>query len=245
MSKLRMAAGAACCLVALVSGQAAASGDAQCWQSYEVEAARVHDLHVMLMLGSLKCRAANSEIPGKYEAFFEKQHGSLNSYNNILKARFMRVNGIADGQRVYEEFTTRLGNSYSNSAQMSSLCQMTDTLLTLATNAGDKELPLLARNFSETPVGVGDICEAPATVAVANAVAPQAAVAAPAPAADVTAADPPTPQSAAAALEAAALALQTAAASLKTAPAPQPAEKTEVAPATAQPVSAVMSTPAS
>src|SRR3546814_10786362 len=62
MSRLRMAAGAASCFVALFFGGAASAGEARCWQGYEIEAARVRDLQILLMLGSLKCRSTNSEI---------------------------------------------------------------------------------------------------------------------------------------------------------------------------------------
>lgn len=226
----RMAAGAACCLLALFSGGAAAAGEGACWQAHEVEAARVRDLQVTLMLGALKCRSVNSEISEKYRMFSEKRSAHLNSYTNALKLRFMRQTGIAEGQHAYDDFMTRMANSHSASVQSAGFCDMADTLLTLATNADERELPVLARNFSEWPVGVGDVCEAtvaaaPAAPAAEPAIAevlpeqpavtavaavPAAAVEASAPAADTT------QQSAAAALEAAAAALQTAAASLKT-----------------------------
>jgi len=80
MSRLRMAACAACCIFALSSVQAAASEAGQCWQSYEVEAAKVRDLHIMLMLGALRCRAAHKGIADKYEAFTKKQDRLLSSY---------------------------------------------------------------------------------------------------------------------------------------------------------------------
>jgi len=229
MSRLRMAAGAACCFGALFFGGVAAAGEAQCWQSYEIEAARVRDLQVMLMLGSLKCRATNSEIAGKYDKFYEKT-GPLDKYNNALKLHFMRENGISGGQDAYNDFITRLANSHSVGMQSAGFCQMADTLLTLAVNAGESDIPVLARNFSERPAGVGDMCEATTAAAVTAAVSAPAsapAVAAdPAPVAEATPAAAPaaasavpvTPQSAAAALEAAAVALQSAAASLKTQP---------------------------
>src|SRR3546814_2137153 len=72
-------------------------------------------------------------------------------YNNALKLRFMRENGIADGQRAYDDFITRLANSHSDGVQTAGFCQMADTLLSLATDAGANELPMLARNFSENP----------------------------------------------------------------------------------------------
>ncbi|ANI78348.1 hypothetical protein [Sphingobium sp. EP60837] len=265
MSRLRMAAGAACCIVALSSVQAAASEAGQCWQSYEVEAAKVRDLHIMLMLGALRCKAANKDIMDKYEAFTAKKSGLLSSYNNALKTHFMRVNGISDGQRAYEAFNTRLGNSHSGLVQAKSYCDMTDTLLTLAAAAQDGELPQLATNFSESQLGIDEVCEAVAAPVVAEATptvtqvttAPPAAAevvaetAAPheaitatdsAPAA-VAAAKAEEPVSAAAALEAAAVALQNAAASLKAQPAAPAADKPapavpEAKPAVMQPVTA-------
>lgn len=244
MSHLRMAAGAACCFVALFSGQAAASGQAQCWQSYEMEAAKVRDLHIMLMLGALKCKSSNSAIADKYTAFVEKKNGQLSNYNTILKARFMRTNGIADGHRAFEEFNTRLGNSHSGGVQTASYCQTIDTLLTLATDARDQELPLLARNFAEDRLGVEE-CEAASTPLVADAVAPAGAAAPVAVAKTEEAA--PSPPSAAAALEAAAAALQSAAASLKAQPAAptttevsgKPSPYAEPKPAVLRPTAAV------
>jgi hypothetical protein len=262
MSRLRMAAGAACCIVALSSVQAAASEPGQCWQSYEVEAAKVRDLHIMLMLGALRCKAVNKDITGKYEAFTVKKSGLLSSYNNVLKTRFMRVNGITEGERAYEAFNTRLGNSHSGLVQAKSYCEMTDTLLALATGAQDRELPQLAMNFSASELGIDKMCEAvaapvvseaaPAMVEATAAAAVVAETAAPHEAITATEAAPAAaaaasakaeePVSAAAALEAAAVALQNAAASLKAAPAAQAADKPaaapEVKPAVLQPVTA-------
>ncbi|QDC37850.1 hypothetical protein [Sphingobium fuliginis] len=169
----------------------------------------------MLMLGSLKCRSTNSEITAKYDKFYERM-GNADKYNNALKLRFMRENGIADGQRAYDDFITKMANSHTDGVQSAGFCQMADTLMTLATDAGQDELPVLARNFSEKPAGVGDVCELK-TAAAAPLSAPPP-VAEPATPVAVAEAAPPavTPQSAAAALEAAAIALQSAAASLKT-----------------------------
>ena len=264
MSRLLMAATAACCFVALSSGQVAASGPNQCWQPYEIEAAKVRDLHVMLMLGTLRCKAVNKEIEAKYSAFVDKKIGLLSSYNNVLKTRFMRVNGIAEGQRVYEQFNTKLGNGHSGMAQAGSYCQTIETLLTLATEAQDKELPQLATTFSESAMDIDTVCEAqPVVTAAAPAVAAPVVTTAPAtgtsgvaqvnaPHEAVTAAGKAVTAeatvgqsgSAAAALEAAAVALQNAAASLKAqAGAPEavpdkPVAAPEAKPAVLQPITA-------
>lgn len=241
MSRLRMAASAASCIVALFFGGAASAGEVQCWQPYEIEAARVRDLQIMLMLGSLKCRSTNSEITAKYDKFYERM-GNADKYNNALKLRFMRENGIADGQRAYDDFITKMANSHTDGVQSAGFCQMADTLMTLATNAGQDELPVLARNFSEKPAGVGDVCELKTAAAAPLAATPP--VAEPATPVAVAEAAPPavTPQSAAAALEAAAIALQSAAASLKT-PAADVAPKDAVS--DAQPTMVAVAKPVS
>jgi hypothetical protein len=237
-----MAAVAACSFFTLSSVQAVASEAKQCWHPYEVEAAKVRDLHVMLMLGALRCKAANKDMMGKYEAFTASKSGLLNSYNNVLKTRFMRVNGISDAQRAYEAFNTRLGNSHSGLVQATSYCAMTDTLLTLAASASDRELPQLATNFSESALGIDALCEPPAVAVTAPATAAphEAITATQAAPATVAVAKPEEavtePVSAAAALEAAAVALQNAAASLKAQPAaPEPATESADKPVTAAP----------
>lgn len=253
MSRLRIAASAACCFFALFSGQAMAAEEAGCWQPYEVEAAKVRDLHVMLMLGSLKCKSLNGGLADKYSAFTDRHIGLLSSYNNVLKARFMRTSGISDGLRAYEEFNTKLGNTHSGNPQTASYCQMMDTLLTVATDARDTELPKLAQNFSESRMGIETVCAAvaaPVTIAATAASAPAPTAtppASPVPA-SVAIADPPASStSAVAALEAAAVALQTAAASLKAQPAAPAATHSADVPTalpTAQPASATIITPA-
>lgn len=233
MSMLRMAACAALFVFGLDPGRAAAAGEAQCWHPHEVEAAKVRDLHVMLMLGTLKCQAAHPDMARKYDAFIGKKNGQLISYNNILKTRFMRVHGIADGQRAYEEFNTKLGNGHSGNAQPANVCEIADSLLTLAIDANDAELPMLARSFSESRMGIDENCAATTAVAPAIAAAvknPHEAVnatAVPVEAAKTDAAvpAPASPQSAVAALEAAAAALQNAAASLKAQPEAAAADK--------------------
>ncbi|WP_236575138.1 MULTISPECIES: hypothetical protein [unclassified Sphingobium] len=218
----------------------------------------------MLMLGALRCKAVNKEIEAKYSAFVDKKIGLLSSYNNVLKTRFMRVNGIAEGQRVYEQFNTKLGNGHSGMAQAGSYCQTIETLLTLATEAQDKELPQLATNFSESAMGIDAVCEAqPVVTAAAPAASAPVVTTAPAtgiggvtqvnaPHEAVTAAGMAVTaeatvgqsRSAAAALEAAAVALQNAAASLKAqAAAPEavpdkPAAAPEAKPAVLQPITA-------
>ncbi|KFG90654.1 hypothetical protein BV98_001858 [Sphingobium herbicidovorans NBRC 16415] len=241
MSRLRMAAVAACSFFTLSSVQAVASEAKQCWHPYEVEAAKVRDLHVMLMLGALRCKAANKDMMGKYEAFTASKSGLLNSYNNVLKTRFMRVNGISDAQRAYEAFNTRLGNSHSGLAQAASYCAMTDTLLTLAASANDRELPQLATSFSESALGIDTLCEPPAAAVTAPATAAphEAITATQAAPATVAVAKPEEavtePVSAVAALEAAAVALQNAAASLKAQSAAPEATESADKPVTAAP----------
>jgi hypothetical protein len=233
MKHASLAAVAATCLLTF-STVSQSHAAASCWQPFEVEAARVRDLQTLLMMTTLKCGSAGSAIEAQYNSFVAKKKTLLVSHNNVLKARFMRENGIGQGQAAYDSFTTGLANSHSSRAQSAHFCEMGGTLLTLAEGSTEDELSTLARSFSETTAGVGDACPlnapapepVPAVIAAVTSSDPVQPAAAPATPAGEQAA---TPQSAADALAAAALAMQAAASAMK-------AEQAQLGAASSKPV---------
>src|SRR3546814_17888627 len=114
------------------------------------------------MMGTLKCGSAGSPLEAQYNNFINIHRGALTSHNNVLKARFMRENGIVGGQEAYDSFTTGLANSHSARAQTANFCDVADTLVKLAEASADGDLVALAINFSDRPAGVGATCEAAA-----------------------------------------------------------------------------------
>src|SRR3546814_17491454 len=75
-----------------------------------------------------KCGSAGSPLEAQYNNFINNHRGALTSHNNVLKARFMRENGIVGGQEAYDSFTTGLANSNSARAQTANFCDVADPL---------------------------------------------------------------------------------------------------------------------
>lgn len=238
---------AAAIMVAASTANVAAQAQEACWANSELQAARVHDLQTMLMIGSLQCSETSADpAVSSYNEFVRRTRDQLRDYNNVLKARFMRLHGVREGQRAYDTFNTGMANDHSSRARSKNFCATVVSLSQTATAASQDDLEAMAQNISDRPYGVGDVCtetaEAATPVAAAAAVTPAAetevaAVAPPAvsaapvsdttPAATATGGMSAQQHSAAEALKAAALAVQAAAAALQTsggaaAPAAQP-----------------------
>lgn len=205
--------------VACVAGMTAA-GAAQaqegCWQSQEVKAAKVRDLQTMLMVGTLQCGSPGSAIVADYNRFVANNRQTLVDNNTVLKAYFMRTNGIQQGARAYDSFTTRLANLHSGSAKAgdAGFCQTTGAMAALAGSAPAADIEAMAEALGERSAGIGDVCAIAAAAPAAAAVQPVAAQTEGMPAvAAVVAAEPASPdqlQTATAALHAAVKALEAA-----------------------------------
>ena len=171
----------------------------------------------MLMVGTLQCKGANSTAVESYNKFVTKQRGLLDANNYVLKAHFLREQGIEKGGAAYDGYATSLANNRAARLGDPAFCPTIDTFVTLAESASSAELQRLAEMVSEAPAsgtcppsnsyaGTGG----PATVAVETPAA-QAAVAVETP----TASAPPA--GSAEALQAAIVALQNATAALQAA----------------------------
>src|SRR3546814_13836924 len=68
MSRTPWAAGAATGMLMLATALEA-QAQPTCWHSYEIEAARVRDLHTLLMMRELKCGSAGVTMESQYNAF--------------------------------------------------------------------------------------------------------------------------------------------------------------------------------
>jgi hypothetical protein len=215
----------------LAAGGTAAQAQQACWQAYEVQAARVRDLQTLLMVGALKCSGPGYDVAGHYNNFVTKNRSALAGYNDVLKVRFMREEGIRAGQRAYDQFTTALANVHSDSAQATEtgFCQMASTLVALAGGATADDLEALAENIAERPRGVGETCSAPGAAAAIASLPPKLPVAALAPDAASVADAPP-----ALAAVTAEQALPVAAVVDTAAPAASPGEQAAAPPTTAE-----------
>lgn len=158
MRKLVACAAALLC----VTASTIASAQEMCWTQKELAAARVRDLQSVLMVGALQCRASGHDILAEYNRFVVAGRTTITRQNDVLKARFVRLHGPREGQRVYDRFTTALANDHSANA-VGGFCADMAILAAEATRAAaagysSDALELVAERIGERPFGVGDTC---------------------------------------------------------------------------------------
>ena len=149
MRIVRRAAFAALSSLALIPSIATANG--ACWRSDEAKAAQLRGLQTMLMVGTLQCRHINRYSIDLYDDFINGQRRILDANAGILKARFIRENGIEGGQGAYDAFATSLANRYSAEMNSPEDCQTVEEFARLAERASHQQLMQLAEAVAEAP----------------------------------------------------------------------------------------------
>ena len=195
----QVVAGAIALCAIASTAQAQQQAAISCWQNHELQAARVRDLQTLLMVGALQCTTSSYDVAGHYNNFIRNSRNALAGYNDMLKARFMREQGISEGRRAYDSFATTLANGHSARAQATpaGFCQTVSALVGLASTASARDLEALAEGIAERPPGVGESCAIaapPPNLAVVPVTAPVAPAAISAAPAEVAIATLPVPQ---------------------------------------------------
>lgn len=148
MRFVRVAAFAVMPSLALLTTTAfAATG---CWYPNEAKAAQLRDFHSSLMVGTLQCRMSNPEAVSRYNDFVVKQRGLLDANAQILKAHFVRENGV-DAQGAYDRYATALANEQSKKHVDQGLCATVDMYVRTATSASHPDLLVMAQSLSQAP----------------------------------------------------------------------------------------------
>ncbi|WP_174273866.1 hypothetical protein [Sphingomonas bacterium] len=157
--------GAAVAAVALVASPATAS----CWNAEETSAATIRDLQSLLMVATLRCRAAHLDITAEYNGFVQANRALIQRENDRIKGHFIRAQGPIAGQKAYDAFATHLANIYGAGESSAEACDGMAALAreaVLMANSEDGLLLLAARQGVATEVP-GGMCSAPrATMAM-------------------------------------------------------------------------------
>lgn len=103
------------------AGQAAAEPAPRCWAPGTVEAARVAELHTMLMAVTLRCRAAGIEIGASYDAFLKTHKKPLEDAHQIVRGHYGEARK-ALGRGAYDQYLTRLANFYGSGKTDAATC---------------------------------------------------------------------------------------------------------------------------
>lgn len=156
---------------------------AGCWSAQEASAGTIRDLQTMLMVATLRCQAAHTDITADYNLFLGANKTTIQTLNERLKTHFIKAAGPAGGQRAYDSFVTTLANAYGAQASTAEICGATAALeREAALMAGDEEglLLLAQRQGIATALPEGVCALATSNVALNTVAAPSLMNAAPA-----------------------------------------------------------------
>ncbi len=160
-------AGALALGLTLVVTTTAAQATPSCWQAREVSAARVRQMQTMLMVATLRCRAAHLDISTDYNAFMTAQGQAVSAANLVIKQHFAQ-SGMT--QVDYDHFATTLANGYGDDETNAGACTDAAALAheaMAATETGGLDRVAAARLF---PAAVpGGACDGPGAPVVAMA----------------------------------------------------------------------------
>ena len=167
MAGVRGRVGAAIAAVALVAGTAAQAAPS-CWRAGEVQAARVRQMQTMLMVATLRCRAARLDIVADYDAFVTRQNAAIAAANRRIKQHFAAAGGA---QADYDRFATSLANGFGDDETSEASCAEAAALARDGSAAvDDAALDGLAAARLFPAALEGGACDGPATPQLAKAV---------------------------------------------------------------------------
>jgi hypothetical protein len=91
----------------------ASGAEARCWREQEMSAVRLRQMQTMLMVATLRCRAAGMDISDEYNGFVTAHRPALDSANAIIRRHFA---GPGTLRTDYDRFATSLANGYGRDA---------------------------------------------------------------------------------------------------------------------------------
>ena len=102
----------AAAILAATSLVAAAPAQAQsCWGTEAVNAAKLRNLDIMLMVTALRCRMGADNFQPDYYDFSAAHQAELNVANGVLRAQFTG-GGATAANRALDKMSTGIANSY-------------------------------------------------------------------------------------------------------------------------------------
>ena len=153
LSPTRMGAGVAAVAIAMTAIPASAS-TSPCFDPSAVQSARIHDLRVMLMVNSLKCRARSPATLRSYGQLMEDRYDDFAQHADLVQASLADRYGPAEGRAVFDDYETRIGNYHSGVRPSRELCEDTAAWIDLAAKADHGELQTLSRLMTSRAIPV-------------------------------------------------------------------------------------------
>lgn len=98
--------------VAPAMAATSANIDAPCWNASSIEAAKLRQLDVMLLVGSLRCRANANDFRPEYDAFLTKHRTELGKANQIILTDFRNRVGAVNAFNALDKASVKMANGY-------------------------------------------------------------------------------------------------------------------------------------
>jgi len=114
MRKSIVASAASAAMLAMVSSPAVAAPG--CWSAQLVQAARLRQLDVMLMVGSLRCRSGAHDYRAAYDQFLMQHRPMLGKVNQQILAEMRSKLGSVGALDALDRASVRMANHYGEQA---------------------------------------------------------------------------------------------------------------------------------
>lgn len=127
--KIFLAVGAAGAMFASGAAQAA------CWTDTAIEAAQIRDFETRMMVSMLRCRIKGLDFTLVYNGFVRNNRALIDSANGDLRSQFARSVGTAGALGAYDNYMTKVANSYG-AGDGNRTCEQSRDLLDTASRPG-------------------------------------------------------------------------------------------------------------
>jgi len=110
-----------------------------CWSANLLNAARLRQLDVMLMVGSLRCRTSAQDYRASYDRFLQRHRPQLGKANMAMRGEMRTQLGAAGALEMLDRISVRMANRYGEQAGYG--CADLGELAAALANSGDEALP--------------------------------------------------------------------------------------------------------
>lgn len=101
---------------ALAATNAAAAAPSSCWSAELLGAARLRQLDVMLMVGSLRCRTSAQDYRSAYDRFLTRHRPMLGKANLAMLGEMRLKLGAVGAADTLDRASVRMANQYGQQA---------------------------------------------------------------------------------------------------------------------------------
>lgn len=136
------------CFAAVVGGALVFMGAApalaaqNCWSAELVQASKLRQLDVLLMVGSLRCRSGAQDYRAAYDRFLLRHRPMLGKVNQAILSEMRTKLGPAGALEALDQASVRMANHYGEQTAFG--CHDLGELTALLAQSGDDALPKAA-----------------------------------------------------------------------------------------------------